>query len=187
MDSFVYQSLGKYFHALELTGYVSDIKSHSLLVLLYYYNLMYHDYRGYISKEDYHLIERALNCLYGANCLIPYPDYLKMGKLRIGEMTELAQRTKSLEEYDKVLDKRILDNDALIKDNTRRIDEHGTRLDDHDRHLAEHDEHLARHDAHLALHDTQIANHEGRLVAIESTKVIKGKIQVTEIPDIVIG
>lgn len=43
-------------------------------------------------------IERALNCLFGANCLIPYPDYLKMGKLKLGEMTELAQRVKTLED-----------------------------------------------------------------------------------------
>ena len=50
-----------------------------------------------VNKEDYLTIERALNCLFGTNCLMPYPDYLKMGKLKLGEMTEMAQRIKNLE------------------------------------------------------------------------------------------
>ena len=70
----------------------------SLLVLLFYYRLLFHDYRGYVSRDDYQTIERALNCLYGENCLIPYPDYLKMGRLKLGDMTELAQRVKTLED-----------------------------------------------------------------------------------------
>ena len=97
MDEFVYNSVSKYFHALSVMGYIKQKSVNSLLVLLFYYHLIYHDYRGYISREDYHDIEKALNCLYGTNCLIPYPDYLKMGKLRLGEMTELASRVRTLE------------------------------------------------------------------------------------------
>ena len=184
MDNYVYHAVNTYFDTLEKTGYVNDRSVGGLLALLFYFNLMYHDYRGYISSEDYKDIGRALNCLYGNNCLIPYPDYLKMGNLRIGDMTELAQRTKALEEYDKELDKRILDNDLLIEDSIKRIDEHGVRLDDHDRHLHEHDVHLQQHDEHLTQHDNQIANHEGRLIAIETTKVVKGKNHIQDIPDI---
>ena len=149
MDNFVYNATNSYFHTLGTLGYVSNKKVQSLLVLIFYYNLIYHDYRGYIKKEDYHTIEKALNCLYGTNCLIPYPDYLKMGKLKLGEMTEVLSRTKAVEEYSKELDQRILDNDVLIEDNIRRLDEHGNRLD-----------------------------------AIESTKVVKGKNHITNIPDI---
>ena len=61
---------------------------------------MFEDYRGILSREDYGLIEKALNCLYGNNCLIPYPNYLKMGKLNLGAMTEMAQRVKKLEDTD---------------------------------------------------------------------------------------
>jgi hypothetical protein len=68
-----------------------------LLVLIFYRDFVYNDYRGLISKDDYLMIERALDCLYGSTCLIPYPDYLKMGKLHIGEMTEMANRVKNLE------------------------------------------------------------------------------------------
>jgi hypothetical protein len=102
----------------------------SLLVLNFFYELIYHDYRGYIRNEDYHVIEQALNCLYGTNCLIPYPDYLKMGKLHLGEMTEVLARTKKVEDYSKELDQRILDNDVLIEDNIRRLDESESRITD---------------------------------------------------------
>lgn len=78
MDEFVYGALNQYYNVLGKIGYMSDKHTASLLVLTFLYNLIYHDYRGYISKEDYMIIERALNCLYGSSCLIPYPDYLKM-------------------------------------------------------------------------------------------------------------
>ena len=81
------------------------------MVLIFYYHLIYNDYRGYIKKEDYHTIEKALNCLYGTNCLIPYPDYLKMGKLHLGEMTEMAQRIKRAEDTEVVKVRAIKDGD----------------------------------------------------------------------------
>lgn len=98
MGEIVYEALSKYYHALELKGYMSKAQSDKLLVLAFYWDFMYHDYRGLLSKCDYRLIERALDCLYGTSCLIPYPDYLKMGKLHLGEMTEMAQRVKILED-----------------------------------------------------------------------------------------
>jgi hypothetical protein len=78
MDNYVYNAIDTYFSTLGKLGYVNNKSTNSLLVLIFLFNLMYNDYRGYISQEDYHTIERALNCLYGTNCLVPYPDYLKM-------------------------------------------------------------------------------------------------------------
>lgn len=98
MDEIIYDALGRYYHALELKGYMSYGNMQKLLVLIFYRDFVFHDYRGLLTKEDYHLIERALDCLYGSTCLIPYPDYLKMGKLYLGEMTEMAQRVKTLED-----------------------------------------------------------------------------------------
>ena len=97
MDEILYNSLSSYFHALEYKGYMSYPQMQKLLVLIFYRDFVYNDYRGLISKDDYLMIERALDCLYGSTCLIPYPDYLKMGKLHIGEMTEMANRVKNLE------------------------------------------------------------------------------------------
>jgi hypothetical protein len=97
MDEILYNSLSSYFHALEYKGYIPYPQMQKLLVLIFYRDFVYNDYRGLISKDDYLMIERALDCLYGSTCLIPYPDYLKMGKLHIGEMTEMANRVKNLE------------------------------------------------------------------------------------------
>lgn len=68
-----------------------------LLILDFIYNLIYKDYRGYIKEKDYRIFESALECLYGTSCLIPYMDYLKMGKLKLGEMTEVFERTEKSE------------------------------------------------------------------------------------------
>ena len=102
MDRIVYNTLSNYFHALEQIGYISSKDSQKALILSFYRDFVYCDYRGLLNKDDYRLIEKALDCLYGSTCLIPYPDYLKMGKLHIGEMTEMAQRVKTLEDTDVV-------------------------------------------------------------------------------------
>ena len=102
MDELVLSSISSYYHTLEKIGYLSYSHVMKLLLLLFYRDFVFEDYRGFLSREDYLLIERALNCLFGTTCLIPYPDYLKMGKLHLGEMTELAQRVKTIEDTDVV-------------------------------------------------------------------------------------
>ena len=98
MDNIIFNTITDYYKVLQRRGYHSYKDVKRILVLSFYRNFVMNDYRGLISKEDYSYIERALNCLFGSTCLIPYPDYLKMGKLHIGEMTEMAQRVKTLEE-----------------------------------------------------------------------------------------
>ena len=98
MDEIIYNAFSSYYNVLEKLGYISYPQSQKLLLLCFYRDFVFHDYRGLLNKEDYYLIERALDCLWGSTCLIPYPDYLKMGKLHIGEMTEMAQRVKNLED-----------------------------------------------------------------------------------------
>jgi len=98
MDEILYNSLSSYYHALSLKGYMPYIDAQKLLILSFYRDFILNDYRGLLSGEDYHTIENALNCLWGSSCLIPYPDYLKMGKLHLGEITEMAHRLKTVEE-----------------------------------------------------------------------------------------
>lgn len=98
MDSIVYNAITKYYTALSKLGYYKYGDVFSLLVLCFLSDFVYQDYRGVLNRSDYSIIERALNCLFGSTCLIPYPDYLKMGKLHIGEMTEMAHRVRTLEE-----------------------------------------------------------------------------------------
>ena len=98
MDNIIFNAITDYYKVLQRRGYHSYKDVKKILVLSFYKNFVMNDYRGLITREDYNYIERALNCLFGSNCLIPYPDYLKMGKLHIGEMTEMAHRVKTLEE-----------------------------------------------------------------------------------------
>ena len=102
MGEMVYNSLSSYFHALEVKGYMPYAQMQKLLLLVFYKDFVFNDYSGLITKDDYHLIEKALDCLYGSTCLIPYPDYLKMGKLHLSETTELASRIKALEDTEVV-------------------------------------------------------------------------------------
>lgn len=114
MGDILLEALTKYYHALGVKGYMSKAHSEKLLVMAFYWDFMYNDYRALLSKKDYCLIERALDCIYETSCLIPYPDYLKMGKLRLGDMTEMAQRVKTLEETEVV--KVIHDLDSVNGD-----------------------------------------------------------------------
>lgn len=98
MDSIIFNAITQYYTALSKLGYYRYGDVFSLLVLCFLRDFVYQDFRGTLSRSDYSIIEKALNCLFGSNCLIPYPDYLKMGKLHIGEMTEVAHRVKTLEE-----------------------------------------------------------------------------------------
>jgi hypothetical protein len=97
MDNILYDALSSYYHALEQKGYMANSHAQRLMLLIFYRDFTLKDYRGLLSKDDYHLIEKALDCLWGSSCLIPYPDYLKMGRLHLGETTELAQRLRNLE------------------------------------------------------------------------------------------
>ena len=119
MDRIIYDALCEYYNALEKTGYLPDSQSQKLLVLCFYRDFVYQDYRAQLSRADYHIIERALDCLWGSSCLIPYPDYLKMGKLHSGEMTEMAQRVENLENTEvlKAFDGTSEDSDIVIVEN----------------------------------------------------------------------
>jgi hypothetical protein len=116
MDRIIYDALCEYYNTLGKTGYLPDSHSQKLLVLCFYRDFVYQDYRAQLSRADYHIIERALDCLWGSSCLIPYPDYLKMGKLHIGEMTEMAQRVENLENTEvlKAFDGTSEDSDIVI-------------------------------------------------------------------------
>lgn len=119
MDSIVYNALMSYFNALEKLGYISDSQVEKLLILCFYRDFVYKDFNSILSESDYRYIERALDCLYGSTCLIPYPNYLKMGKLRLGEITELAQRVKNIEDTEvlKSFDGVSEDSDVIVISN----------------------------------------------------------------------
>lgn len=97
MEDIVYNSVNKYFEYLSKLGYIKQTELDKLLLLILIEEFTYYDFRGYISKEDYLQINKFLYKLFGKSCLIPYPNFCKikdMNKLRIGDMSELANRVK---------------------------------------------------------------------------------------------
>lgn len=98
MDELLYSVFTDYYKVLHRRGFLSDSDVMKVLVLCFYRDFVFHDYRGILTRKDYLEIEKALDCLFGSSCLIPYPDYLKMSKLHLGEMTEMAQRIKNIED-----------------------------------------------------------------------------------------
>ena len=98
MDEIVYDAIERYFNAVSKLGYLPDRDTFKLLVLLFYRDIICEDYIGHITEKDYHLIEKALDCIYGTTCLIPYPEYMQNGKLHLGELSEMAQRIQKLED-----------------------------------------------------------------------------------------
>lgn len=97
MDEILYNIICNYYLALKKLGSYNYDTVLSILLLCFYRDFVFEDYDALLSRKDYHTIEKALNCLFGKDCLIPYPDYLKMGKLHLGSMTEMAQRLRDIE------------------------------------------------------------------------------------------
>ena len=97
MERIVYNTLCNYFNALEQKGYMSNKDSQKALVLSFYWDYIYNMPGHILKRDEYMLIEKALDCLYGSTCLIPYPDYLKMGKLHLGQMEEIDARLTAVE------------------------------------------------------------------------------------------
>lgn len=102
MDSIIFNAIDTYYKVLAKRGYHNLTDTLRLLVLCFYRDFVFKDYRALLGREDYALIEKAINCLFNSTCLIPYTDYLKMGKLHLGEVTELTQRIKTLEDTEVV-------------------------------------------------------------------------------------
>lgn len=73
MDEYLYNAYDRYFSALCNTGYYPQKGVTSLLVLNFIFSILRGGLAGYLKDEDYFTIDRALDCLYGSNCLLPYP------------------------------------------------------------------------------------------------------------------
>lgn len=97
----LYDALNRYFNTLSNTGYVKQSSVEKLFVFSMIEELLCNDFRAYITESDYQYIVQALYCLYGSDCLLPYPDYYKNDNSRImynGSTSELAYRVSKLEE-----------------------------------------------------------------------------------------
>lgn len=71
----VLNSINKYFHSLSNLGYKKDKDVNNLIAYLFIEELLCGPMSQFITDADYNSIDKALYCLYGTSCMIPYPDY----------------------------------------------------------------------------------------------------------------
>lgn len=68
-------TINKYFRALSNLGYKKDKEVNNLIVFLFLEELLCGSMAQFITEKDYNTIDKALYCLYGTSCILPYPDY----------------------------------------------------------------------------------------------------------------
>lgn len=73
----VFNAVNKYFHTLSNLGYKKDTDVNNLVIYLFIEELICGPMSLFITEKDYNTIDKALYCLYGTSCMIPYPDYKK--------------------------------------------------------------------------------------------------------------
>ena len=75
MDKILYEAITRYFNALSSLGYISYNSVDKLLFLTVIQELIYKDFRALITEEDYRNVDKALYCIFGTSCLIPFPQF----------------------------------------------------------------------------------------------------------------
>ena len=124
MVNIAYEAVNRYFNHLSNVGYFKQSDVNKLILITFIQELLDQDFRGLVSENDYDAINRALYCLYGSSCLIPYPDYYKNktnGVMYTGSMSELVHRVEALEEGgggggELIQDKQIIVPSLIIED-----------------------------------------------------------------------
>ena len=70
-------ALNEYFTILSQTGYIEYNKVKGILGLLLVDSFLNTELNTYVTEEDYNIMVKFLYCIYGKNCLIPYPQFIK--------------------------------------------------------------------------------------------------------------
>lgn len=70
------KALSEYFKVLSVTGHRDYNDVYLLLVYDFIVSIIEGMWSIYVTEDDYKAMSKALNCLYGSSCLIPYPEYI---------------------------------------------------------------------------------------------------------------
>lgn len=74
-----------YLDHLTTVGYMGYDKVYKLLLFMHIEDILYSDYIFNATEEDFEIISKALQCLYGL-CLIPYSEFINsipiMGEIK---------------------------------------------------------------------------------------------------------
>ena len=96
LSDITYEALSRYFTVLEKTGYVNDVDVNKLLLLQYIQQFLI-DFQGYITKDDYNVIGRIIECLAGTTCLVPYLQYKQQSLPNNNYISEMYVRIAETE------------------------------------------------------------------------------------------
>lgn len=70
--------LENYFNILSQTGYYKYSSVYKILVFLFIDDILNTEMNTFITEDDYKLMVDILECLYGSECLIPYPEFKEL-------------------------------------------------------------------------------------------------------------
>lgn len=114
-------ALETYFNNLAQTGYMKYDIVLGLLGLLLVDTFLNTDINNYVTEEDYNIMASFLHCIYGKNCLVPYPKFCE----EIPQIGNILPKPEELQFY------RITENDILrFTENTSniRVTEYATKF-----------------------------------------------------------
>lgn len=72
----LFSAISSYFTSLSHFGYKKKSDVNNLLIYSFIEEMLTGRMREFITEDDYRYIEKALHCLYGSTCFIPYPEYV---------------------------------------------------------------------------------------------------------------
>lgn len=100
INEVITESIQNYFYQLAIGGYKKNSSVNKLLVLQFIGELLQGDLRFYINKEDHRAIQKALYCIYGSDCMIPFPQYeIDQSMVAGGDQSVLQARLSELSDY----------------------------------------------------------------------------------------
>lgn len=70
------KALNRYFNTLSYLGYIKDEDVKKLVVLCFLEELLNKWYL-FVNESDYRIISKSLYKLFGNNCFIEFPDYIR--------------------------------------------------------------------------------------------------------------
>lgn len=97
MDSVYFTALDNYYKNLEKFGYRKYTDVFKILVLRFYKTFIFENLERAIPEDDYRLIEKALECVFGTSCLIPYQCYVMDKNIVNTQLSQLIKRVEQIE------------------------------------------------------------------------------------------
>lgn len=75
LDKTLLEALNRYYDALSKLGYINYETVSKLIVALFLNDILNGEFEEPLCEKDYNTITKALYCILGNTCLIPFPVY----------------------------------------------------------------------------------------------------------------